>query len=149
MLQGAGGLSMVELVGPALAALLFIAAMSAWPDPGRRQFNAILVAGAGAAYLGSGLGPWELAYVPLATFVAYRGLANCTWIGVAWFMHTAWDVVHHHVGTPIWPFMASSSAGCAIFDAVIGCWFIAGMPALTWARVSRVREGLAWRRGRG
>ena len=138
MLQQMTELTVGNLVGPALAALVFIVGMSFWPDPGRRHFNAILVAGAGAAYIGSGLGVWELAYVPLATVLAYRGLTNYSWIGVAWFLHAGWDVVHHHIGTPIWPFMPSSSAGCAIFDAVIGGWFLVGAPTVGLARGTAV-----------
>lgn len=34
--------------------------------------NAIVLAGAGAAYLSSGLGPWEFAFCTLMSIVAYK-----------------------------------------------------------------------------
>jgi hypothetical protein len=45
-------------------------------------------------------------------------------------MHSAWDVVHHFWGNPIWPFMPTSSFGCMIFDALVAIWFLAGAPAI-------------------
>ncbi len=48
-------------------------------------------------------------------YVAYRGLESWTFIGVAWPLHTAWDVVHHHKGAPNIPFLDDSSFGCAIW----------------------------------
>ena len=120
----------LDIVGPAIADVLFMFLMSLLAEPARQQFNAILVAGAGAAYLNGGLGAWEFAYIPLATFVAYKGLRVYPCIGLAWFMHTGWDIVHHFFGTPIWPWMSTSSAGCAVFDAVIGSWFLIGAPTI-------------------
>lgn len=124
-----------DLLGPAVAALVFIGVMSCVPEPARQRFNAILVAGAGAAYLNGGLGAWEFVYLGLATFVAYGGLSSYRWIGVAWLMHTTWDLVHHLYATPIWPWLPTSSVGCAVFDAVIALWFFAGAPA--WRRPRR------------
>jgi hypothetical protein len=123
-----------DLIGAAVAALVFIALMSRVPEPARQRFNAILVAGAGAAYLNGGLGAWEFVYLAAATFVAYRGLDAYRWIGVGWLMHTGWDLVHHLVATPIWPWLPASSAGCAVFDTVIALWFFAGAPAGRRAR---------------
>jgi hypothetical protein len=34
-------------------------------------------------------------------------------------MHVTWDLVHHFYGTPIVPFQANSSAGCAITDTMV------------------------------
>lgn len=122
-------MTVLDYLGPALAGLVFIALMSWVPMPARQRFNAVFVGGAGAAYLsGGGFGPWELAYVVPATAVAYLGLRDVRWIGVAWAMHTGWDVVHHLYGNPLWPFVASSSHGCAIMDAVIAVWFLLGAP---------------------
>jgi hypothetical protein len=45
-------------------------------------------------------------------------------------MHSAWDLVHHFWGHPIWPFMPTSSFGCMIFDALIAVWFLAGAPSM-------------------
>jgi hypothetical protein len=73
--------------------------------------------------------------------VVYLGLRSYRWIGVAWLMHAAWDVVHHWYGNPIWPFMPTSSFGCMIFDTVITAWFLAGAPAIpraTWGRAKVV-----------
>jgi hypothetical protein len=123
-------LSAVNLIAPAIAALVFIALMSPVREPARRNFNAILVAGAGAAYLNGGLGLWEFPYIALATFVAYKGLSAYRYIGIAWLMHTSWDIVHHLYATPIWPWQPTSSAGCAVFDAMIAIWFLAGAPAV-------------------
>jgi hypothetical protein len=115
---------------PVIGALLFVLIMSRVPEPARRNFNAILVAGTCGAYLGGGFGIWELAYPLLATPVVYAGLRSYRFIGIAWLMHAAWDLAHHFLGNPIWPFMPTFSWGCMIFDAVIAIWFLAGAPAL-------------------
>src|SRR5713101_6694615 len=104
----------VDLVGPVLVALLYICACSFLREPNRRNFNAIMIGGAGAAYLNGGLGIWEFAFCALITYCAYRGLQSYRYIGVGWLLHTIWDVVHHFYGTPIVPFVPTSSAGCAI-----------------------------------
>ncbi|WP_063727548.1 DUF6010 family protein [Streptomyces sp. RTd22] len=114
------------LVGVAYALL-----MSLIREPHRRRFNAIMVAGAGAAYLsGGGMGGWEFVATAAITYVAYRGLESWTFIGIAWLMHTAWDVVHHVKGNPIIPFAHDSSLGCAICDPVIALWCFRGGPSL-------------------
>ena|SRR2546422_11387317 len=117
-----------DLAIPVVAAVFFVFLASLIPEPTRRRFMAILVAGAGAAYLNGGLGVWEFVYIAMATYAAYRGLDSYRFIGVAWLMHTGWDVVHHLYGNPIWPFAPTSSAGCAIMDALIAIWFFAGAP---------------------
>jgi hypothetical protein len=104
--------------------------MSLVPEPARRKFNAIFGAGAASAYLNGGFGVWELIYPLLVTPIFYRGLESYRYIGLAWLMHAAWDLPHHLWGNPIWPFMASSSLGCVIFDSVIAVWFLAGAPSL-------------------
>lgn len=103
-------------------------------DQTRRRFNAVMVGGAGAAYLsGGGLGIWEFVFTGVATYVAYRGLESWTFVGIGWLLHTAWDVVHHVRGEPIVPFAEHSSLGCAICDPVIAVWCLAGGPAvLRW-----------------
>jgi hypothetical protein len=114
--------------GPVIGALLFVLMISRVPEPARRNFNAILVAGTCGAYLGGGFGIWEFAYPLLATPAAYAGLRSYRFIGIAWLMHAGWDLAHHVWGNPIWPFMPSW--GCMIFDAVIAIWFLTGAPAL-------------------
>jgi len=123
-------LQLMDWVGPGIGAVMFVLAMSLVKEPTRRMFNAIFVAGAGGVYLSGGFGPWELLYPAIATPVAYLGLKSHRFIGLAWLMHAGWDVVHHLWGNPIWPFMATSSFGCMIFDTLIAIWFLAGAPAV-------------------
>ena len=125
-----GPIELLDIVVPVAVALVFISLTSLLREPQRREFNAIMVAGAGAAYLGAGLGAWEFAFAAAATYVAYRGLRSYTLIGVAWLLHTGWDVIHHLYGNPIVPFVAKSSLGCAICDPVIALWCFLGAPSL-------------------
>ncbi|MEV6229922.1 DUF6010 family protein [Saccharopolyspora shandongensis] len=133
-------------VVPILIGLLYALLMSLIREPHRRRFNAIMVAGAGAAYLsGGGFGGWEFLFTVVATYVAYRGLESWTFIGIAWLMHTAWDVLHHLKGNPIVPFAHTSSLGCAICDPVIALWCLRGGPSLIdlvrgWFTRSRIAE---------
>jgi Family of unknown function (DUF6010) len=131
----------MDLVGPSIGGLLFILIMSFVPEPARQRFNAIFVAGAGSAYLNGGLGVWEFAYIALATALAFKGLSSYRYIGIAWLSHTIWDVMHHLYATPIWPWMPTSSAGCAVFDAVIALWFFLHAPsAIDWLRSRRTQS---------
>ncbi|MER6981588.1 DUF6010 family protein [Streptomyces carpinensis] len=115
---------------PVVISVLYALLMSLPREPHRRRVNAVMVAGAGAAYLsGGGLGGWEFAFTAVATYVAYRGLESWTFIGVGWLLHTAWDVVHHFKGHPIIPFAHDSSFGCAICDPVIALWCLWGGPS--------------------
>lgn len=119
----------MDYVGPAIGGLLFVLVMSLLKEPTRRSFNAIFVAGAMGAYIAGGLGLWELPFALAGSIVAFRGLRDPRFIGVAWLMHSVWDLVHHFFGNPIWPFMETSSFGCCISDAVIASWFLAGAPS--------------------
>jgi hypothetical protein len=117
---------------PLLVGVLYVCLSSLITEPHRRRFNAIMVAGAGAAYLrGGGLGVWEFAFTAALTYVALRGLESWTFIGIGWLLHTAWDVVHHFRGHPIVPVAHDSSLGCAICDPVIAIWCLAGGPSVT------------------
>jgi hypothetical protein len=120
----------IEILGPILVGILFVFACSLIREPNRRNFMAIMIAGAGAAYLNGGLGKWELVFTTLLTYVAYRGLSSYNFIGVGWLLHTGWDVVHHLYGNPIVPFIPGSSLGCAICDPVIALWCFAGAPSV-------------------
>ncbi len=143
-------LTLPQMISPLFIALIWIAAFSLLKEPARRNFSAIMVAGAGAAYLNGGLGGWEFAFCALITFMAYRGLSDYRFIGVAWILHACWDVVHHLYGNPIVPFAPSSSAGCAICDPVIGLWYICGAQSIaTWFRHSDARACRlhSWTRG--
>jgi uncharacterized protein DUF6010 len=118
-----------DALGALGAALVFILIMSLVREPARQRFNAVFVAGAGAAYLGAGLGPWEFLLPVAVTACAYRGLTSYRFIGAAWLLHTAWDVVHHLYANPIIPFVPTSSAGCAVCDAALALWFFANAPS--------------------
>ncbi|WP_158827035.1 DUF6010 family protein [Mucilaginibacter lacusdianchii] len=109
---------------------LFISLSSLIKEPERQKFNAILVGGAGAAYLSGGLGLWEFAFCTLMTYIAYKGLQHYYYIGIAWLLHTCWDVVHHLYAHPIVPFVPTSSAGCAICDSILAVWFFMGAPSV-------------------
>ena len=120
---------MLNVVAPILIAVLFIAGTSRFREPQRRNFMAIMIAGAGAAYLSGGFGLWEFAFATIVTICAYQGLKSYAFIGAGWVLHTIWDVLHHLYGNPIVPFVPASSAGCAICDLVIALWCFAGAPA--------------------
>src|SRR4051812_43626540 len=93
----------------AIAAALILLA-SVLKEPRRRTFMAILIAGAGAAYLsGGGFGIWEVAFNAVMVFPAYKGMQSYRYIGIGWLLHTAWDILHHLYGNPIFPFDATSS----------------------------------------
>ena len=124
-------LQVMDWIGPAIGAVVFVLIVSLVPEPVRRRFNAVFVAGASGVYLSGGFGPWELLYPAIAAPVVYLALDSHRFIGVAWLMHAGWDVVHHLWGNPIWPFMPTSSWGCMIFDTLIAIWFLAGAPS--WA----------------
>ncbi|UFP92636.1 hypothetical protein ISF26_12360 [Gloeobacter morelensis MG652769] len=123
-------LGIAEWIAPIAVAMVFIAACSLIREPARRNFSAIVLAGAGAAYLNGGLGLWEFAFCSLITFLAYRGLADYRYIGIGWVLHTVWDVLHHFYGNPIVPFVPTSSAGCAICDLVLAGWYFLGAPSV-------------------
>ena len=75
-------IGVVDVVAPIVVALIFIAATSAFKEPQRRNFMAIMIAGAGAAYLNGEFGVWEFAFKAVVTFFAYKGLASYSFIGV-------------------------------------------------------------------
>jgi hypothetical protein len=120
----------IDILGPIFVGILFVCACSLIREPNRRNFMAIMIAGAGAAYLNGGLGKWEFVFTTLLTYVAYRGLDSYNFIGVGWLLHTGWDVLHHFYGNPIVPFIPGSSLGCAICDPVIALWCFTGAPSV-------------------
>jgi len=121
--------AVMEIVMPMAIGTLYALLTSLFREPNRQNFNAIMIAGAGAAYLNGGLGVWEFAFAAVITVLAYHGLKSYRWIGIGWVLHTLWDVMHHLFGTPIVPFVPNSSAGCAICDIVIALWCFAGAPS--------------------
>ncbi|MEU7749191.1 DUF6010 family protein [Nonomuraea sp. NPDC049158] len=127
---------------PILIGLIAVSLISLIPEPHRRRANAVVVAGAGAAYLsGGGLGYWEFVLPVVMSYVAYRGLESWTFIGIGWLLHTVWDVLHHLQGSPLLPFAADSSFGCAICDPVIALWCFAGGPSVFGRLRTRARSG--------
>jgi len=120
----------VDVVVAVVVAVLFIVATSAFKEPQRRNFNAVMIAGAGAAYLNGGLGVWEFPFTAVVTYCAYKGLNSYRFIGLGWILHTGWDVMHYLYGNPIVPLVATSSLGCAICDPFIAAWCLAGAPSV-------------------
>lgn len=130
LLEKTQGLGVMQYVGPILIGLLYITLCSLLEEPARRKFNAVMIAGAGAAYLSGGFGVWEFAFTTLLTYCAYRGLEDYRFIGAGWLLHTCWDFAHYLYGNPIIPFEATSSFGCALCDPVIALWCFAGAPSV-------------------
>ena len=128
--------ALMDLWTPLIPALVFVLAMSLVREPERQRLNAIVAAGFGGLYLNGGLGAWEFVYMAIAIVPAYLGLRSYSWIGVAWLMHTGWDLVHHFHGNPLWHWAESSSVGCAVMDAAVAVWFFAGAPSF----FDRLRE---------
>jgi cytochrome c biogenesis protein CcdA len=121
---------LVEIVSPIFVGTVYIALCSLLAEPQRRHFNAIIIAGAGAAYLNGGFGPWEFAFATILAYLAYRGLHAYRFIAIGWLLHSGWDVMHDLYGNPIIPFDPTSSLGCAICDPVIALWCFAGAPSI-------------------
>jgi hypothetical protein len=121
----------MQWIIPVIIAMVFIALCSLIKEPARKKFMAIMVAGAGAAYLsGGGFGLWEIVFCSVMTTCAYNGLRSYRFVAIAWLLHTGWDILHHLYGNPLLPFDATSSLGCAICDPVIAIWCFAGAPSL-------------------
>jgi hypothetical protein len=132
-IQSRPEITMIELISPLVVALIFITLCSLFREPNRQSFSALMIAGAGAAYLNGGLLGWEFAFCNVMTAVAYFGLKDYRFIGIGWLLHTAWDTVHHLYGTPIVPFVPLSSFGCMICDPVLALWYFRGAPSIfTW-----------------
>ncbi len=123
-------LSLMEWIAPVLVGLTYITLSSLLTEPARQKFNAVMIAGAGAAYLSGGFGGFELAFTTLMTWLAYHGLRDYRFIGVGWLLHTGWDFAHYLYGNPIVPFSSTSSFGCAICDPIIAIWCFIGAPSV-------------------
>lgn len=118
--------SFLHIVSALGVAVVWIAAFSLLREPMRHKLSAIMIAGAGAAYLSGGLGPWELVACAAFTGVAYKGLDDYRFIALGWVLHTCWDLLHYFYGHPIIPFAPDSSAGCAICDLMLAAWYFLG-----------------------
>jgi Family of unknown function (DUF6010) len=123
-------LGLMSWLAPVIIGFAYITLSSLFKEPARQKFNAVMVAGAGAAYLSGGFGIWEFAFATVVTFCAYHGLRDYCFIGVAWLLHTSWDFAHYLYGNPIVPFAPTSSFGCAICDPIIALWCFMGAPSV-------------------
>ncbi|ATB41360.1 hypothetical protein CYFUS_006825 [Cystobacter fuscus] len=130
LIEKTRSLSVLHYVAPPLIGLLYICLCSLLREPARQKFKAVMIAGAGAAYLSGGFGVWEFAFATIITYCAYRGLEDYRFIGAGWLLHTCWDFAHYLYGNPIIPFDATSSFGCALCDPVIALWCFAGAPSV-------------------
>jgi hypothetical protein len=109
-------------------ALIYIAIFSLVKEPQRQTINALVIASAGAVYWSGGLGIGEFPFGILMIYMAYKGLSDYRFIGIGWLLHTSWDIVHHLFANPIIAFSPSSSAGCAVCDALLALWFFYKAP---------------------
>jgi hypothetical protein len=130
LIEKLAALNLINWIAPVIIGLLYITVSSFFKEPARQKFNAVMVAGAGAAYLSSGFRVWESVFTTAVTFCAYHGLRDYRFIGVAWLLHTCWDFAHYLYGNPIVPFASTSSFGCAICDPVIAIWCFTGAPSV-------------------
>jgi uncharacterized membrane protein YhfC len=74
----------------------------------------------------------------LMIFMAVKGLTNYKYIGIAWILHTSFDIPHHLYAVPLDPAAPFSSAVCAVFDPLIAVWFYFGAPTIfDWFKKSR------------
>lgn len=117
-----------QVIGAIIVAIIYISLFSLVKQENRTKMNAIVLAGAGAAYLSSGLGPLEFAFCTVMTIIAYKGLTRNYMIGIGWLLHTCWDAVHHYYADAIVPMDPTSSFGCMICDPIMAVWFFAGAP---------------------
>jgi hypothetical protein len=98
-------------------------------EPKRQTLMAVVLGGAGGAYLNGGFGLWEFPFAIAVLFCAYNGLQSYRFIGVGWLLHTAWDVLHHRAGLPMLSLLPTSSFECAVTDMILAGWFFAGAPS--------------------
>lgn len=135
LVQKLYGLSLINWIAPLVIGLVYISLSSLLKEPARQKFNAVMIAGAGAAYLNGGFGVWEFVFAAVITYCAFHGLGDYRFIGAAWLLHTGWDFAHYLYGNPIVPFAQTSSFGCAICDPVIAAWCFMGAPSVfDWFR---------------
>lgn len=119
-----------NVLAATMVGLAVIAFGSLIREPARQRLMAIVLAGAGGVYFNGGLGVYEYPLSLAILACAYLGLRYYPAIGVGWLLHTASDVLHHAIGQPIISFVPTSSAECAVCDAVMAVWFFLRAPSV-------------------
>jgi len=74
--------SAIHAITAVAIAIIYILLSSLVKEPERQKPSAIILAGAGAAYLNGGLGGWEFPFCAFMTFMAYKGLTHYSFIGI-------------------------------------------------------------------
>lgn len=133
--------TILNAAGAIVIAAVYILLSSLLKEPDRQKLSAIILAGAGAAYLSSGLGLLEFVFCTVMAFISFKRLTNYYFIGIGWLLHTSWDIVHHLYANPIVPFAPSSSAACAVCDAVLALWFFFKAPSVFYLVASKKNCG--------
>jgi hypothetical protein len=113
-----------------LVAFVAICLASLVREPKRQRLMAIVLAGAGGAYLNAGFGFWEFPFAVATLVCAYLGLRWYAFIGIGWLLHTTWDLLHHWSGLPMLSLFPTSSFECGVCDVVLAAWFFAGAPSV-------------------
>ena len=111
-------------------ALVAIALASLVREPKRQRLMAVVLGGAGGAYLNAGFGLWEFPFAIAVLVCAYLGLQSYTFLGIGWLLHTAWDFLHHWSGLPMLSLFPTSSFECGVCDVVLAGWFFMGAPSV-------------------
>jgi hypothetical protein len=113
-----------------LVASVFLLVSSLVREPNRQHLMAMLMAGAGAAYLNGGIGVWALACTAVATCCASQGLQSESFIGLGWMLPTVWGVIYHVYGNANLPCIPTSSTQCAMTETFIALWLFAPAPSV-------------------
>jgi hypothetical protein len=61
----------MHTIAAGVIAIIYILLSSLVKEPERQKLSAIILAGAGAAYLNGGLGGWEFPFCAVMTFMGY------------------------------------------------------------------------------
>ena len=68
-------------------AVIYMLIFSRVKEPDRQKINALIIAGAGAAYLRGGFGAAEFAFCGMMTVIAFKGTTNYRFIALGWLLH--------------------------------------------------------------
>lgn len=82
-------LSLLNILAPLVVAPIVMTACSFLREPGRRQFSAIMIAGAGAAYLNGGLLGWAFVFFVPFVPLSSAGCAICDTALALWYFQGA------------------------------------------------------------